>query len=187
MVAGKVCARFMPHFIALVKFPKLDSALHQPLHVHPFVLPSPQMLQCISQALTLFPIPLQERCLPAQQLPRAPRTEHWPSKNKRVLKTDPSGLQFASSGTRDSCKANSTLCKRDFKTIALRGSARMLSWTNNEPSVRSSLLPLSLPSGLKSELPKNGRVPLHLRPPCLHPAKNSFLAFFFFFFCAFCS
>lgn len=41
-----------------------------------------------------------------------------------------------------------------------------------------SLLPLFLPSGLKSELPKNGRVPLHLLPPWLHPAKNTFLGFF---------
>lgn len=38
IIAGKVCARFMPHFIALLKFPKPDTALHQHFHVHPFVL-----------------------------------------------------------------------------------------------------------------------------------------------------
>lgn len=47
--------------------------------------------------------------------------------------------------------------------------------------MHSSLLPLSVSSGLKSELPKNGRVPLHLRPPCLHPEKNQFSGLFFFF------
>lgn len=104
--------------------------------------------------------------------------------NKWVFKTSPSGLQFASQGPRIAGKQRTLFAKRILKQLPFT-SAVQECWArqNNEPSVHSSLLPLSVSSGLKSELPKNGRVPLHLRPPCLHPEKNSFLAYFF----SFCS
>lgn len=92
------------------------------------------------------------------------------------VKDQPSGLQFASQGQELAEKQTALFAKGILKQLPFT-SAVQECWArqNNEPSVHSSLLPLSLSSGLKSELPKNGRVPLHLHPPCLYPAKTSFL------------
>lgn len=49
----------MLHFIALVKAPKPDAGLHQPLCVHPFVLASPPNAAVhFSQEYSFPPIPL---------------------------------------------------------------------------------------------------------------------------------
>ena len=169
----------MPHFIALVKFPKPDSALHQPLHVHPFVLAFSPAAAVHFPGAHSFPHSL------TGGMPRSPATAPGPLdraltlQNKWVLKTSPSGLQFASQGWGTAEKQTALFAKGILKQLPFT-SAVQECWArqNNEPSVHSSLLPLSLSSGLKSELPKNGWVPLHLRPPCLHPAKV-FWPFFF--------
>lgn len=183
----KVCASSMPHFIALVKFPKLDTALHQPLHVHPFVLTFSPAAAVHFPGAHPFPHSL------TGAMPHSPATALGPLdraltlENKWVLKTSPSGLQFASQGQELAEKQTALFAKGILKQLPFT-SAVQECWArqNNEPSVHSSLLPLSLSSGLKSELPKNGRVPLHLHPPCLYPAKTSFLAppppFFFWHF-----
>lgn len=144
--------------------------------VYPFVLCTPWLLQ-------LFIGTLQSDA--AWQLPHA-LGQGTALQNKRVIMSSTTGLQFVSSGMSKSWKVNSSLCNRDFKAIALPFSrARMPRETKQWAICASFPLSLFLPSGFKSELPKNGWVPLHLLPPWLHPAKIVFSCGFFW--CAFCS
>lgn len=183
IIAGKACASFIPYFIALGKGP-------QARHSSASACPCASFCSCLLPKCcsaffpgVLFPPPFPYRSN-ALQPSNCPGPLVLTLQNKWAFKTSLPGLQFASQGPGIAGKQRAVFAKRILKQLSFT-SAVQECWArqNNEPSVHSSLLPLSVSSGLKSELPKNGRVPLHLRPPCLHPEKNSFLAYFF----SFCS
>lgn len=115
LMAGEVCASFMLYFIALVKAPKPDTALHQPLRAHPFVLSSsPNAAVHFSQEYPFPPFLYRSNALPPSN---CPGPLGLTLQNKWAFKTSPSGLQFASQRPGIAGKQRALFAKRILKQL----------------------------------------------------------------------